>query len=319
MQPSSCGYPGFDLFCDAFNQTLIDLPNSGRFTVQSIDYATQNIWLNDPDHCLPRRLLQLNFSDSPFNGLFNQDFTLFNCSSFDYTGYKYDPIGCMSGENYTVVASSAETAIRFLASRCSLIATVAVPVQWQFFAPVMTSDLADDMRLGWNSPRCGRCESRERRCGLRIANSTEIECINVDRHVLPRPARYAIIIGVGLPAFLFLIGFLYFLWSRVQSYRRRGHPMMELSMVVAPRSTTISGLDEPTIDSYPKTILGESFRLPKPENNVCSICLSEYKPKETLRSIPDCQHCFHAECIDEWLRLNPLCPVCRNPPKSSHP
>ncbi|KAI3471211.1 hypothetical protein Pfo_027874 [Paulownia fortunei] len=317
LQPNSCGYPGFDLFCDAFNQTLINLPNAGRFTVQAIDYAKQNIWLNDPDNCLPKRLLDMNFSGSPFNGFFFQDFTLFNCT-FDYSKYKFDPIGCLSGENYTVLASSDERAIRFLASKCSLMATVAVPVQWEFFEPVMTSGLSDDIRLTWASPRCGRCESRGGRCGFRSANSTVIECRNVARHGLPRSARYAIIVGAGVPAFLCLMGFVCFLCSRLKLCSRRHHPIMEFSVVVAPQpTTTISGLDGPTIESYPKTILGESRRLPKPGDSICSICLSEYMPKETLRSIPECQHCFHAECIDEWLRLNSSCPVCRNSPKSS--
>ncbi|KAG8390408.1 hypothetical protein BUALT_Bualt01G0080200 [Buddleja alternifolia] len=318
LQPSSCGYPGFDLFCDAFNQTLIDLPNSGTFTVQSIDYESQNVWLNDPDHCLPRRLLQLNLSTTPFNAYFHQDFTLFNCSAFDYARYRFDPIGCMSGENYTVLASSDETAIRFLESRCSLIAAVAVPVQWGFFEPVMTTDLADNIRLTWGSPRCGRCEERRGRCGLRSVNSTEIECRNAARRGIPRTARYAIVIGMSLPGFLLVLGFLYLICIRVHNSSRRRHPIMEFSMAVVPHSTTtISGLDGSTIESYPKTVLGESCRLSKPENNTCSICLSEYMPKETLRSIPECQHCFHAECIDEWLRLNPSCPVCRNSPKSS--
>ncbi|KAK6121826.1 hypothetical protein DH2020_044439 [Rehmannia glutinosa] len=317
-QPNSCGYPGFDLLCDAFNQTLIDLPNSGEFAVQSIDYAAQNIWLNDPDNCLPKRLLNLNLSGSPFDGFFFQDFTLFNCT-FDYRKYRFDPIACLSGENFTVFASSSERAIRFLASRCSLVATVAVPVQWSFFQPVLTSDLSGDIRLAWGSPSCRRCESRGGQCGFRSVNSTVIECRNV-RNRLPRTARYAIIVGAGLPALLCLVGFFCLICSRIiNRHRRRHHPIMEFSVVVAPQptTTTISGLDGPTIESYPKTILGESRRLPKPDDNVCSICLSEYLPKETLRSIPECQHCFHAECIDEWLRLNGSCPVCRNSPKNS--
>lgn len=74
------------------------------------------------------------------------------------------------------------------------------------------------------------------------------------------------------------------------------------------------GLDEGTIESYTKVILGESRRLPGPNNITCPICLSDYHAKETVRCIPECQHCFHADCIDEWLRLKGSCPVCRNSP-----
>ncbi|KAH9698341.1 hypothetical protein KPL71_023975 [Citrus sinensis] len=61
------------------------------------------------------------------------------------------------------------------------------------------------------------------------------------------------------------------------------------------------GLDESTIESFQKLVLGESKRLPEPNSSTCPICLSEYLSQETIRCIPECKHCFHAECIDEWL------------------
>jgi hypothetical protein len=35
-----------------------------------------------------------------------------------------------------------------------------------------------------------------------------------------------------------------------------------------------------------------------------------------LRSIPECNHYFHAACIDEWLKMNGTCPICRNSPEA---
>lgn len=138
---------------------------------------------------------------------------------------------------------------------------------------------------------------------------------------IPRAARYSISVGVGVPAFLFVIGLGVYICSQIKASVRRSNPgpVIEFSSSVSPQPIMILGLDGPTIESYPKTILGESRRLPKPDDNICPICLSEYKPKETLRTIPSCQHCFHADCIDEWLRLNASCPVCRNSPKPSSP
>lgn len=179
--PKRCGYPGFDLFCNSQNQTIVEFHNSGKFTIQAIDYETQNLWINDPEYCLPKRLLKLNLSGSPFTGVFYQDFTLFNCT-FDYRRYGLDPIACLSGENYTVFATSHKRAISFLASECNLIATIAVPVQWTFLEPVLSSDLSGDLRLQWAAPLCRRCESRGRRCGFKSNSSTEIECSNVNRH-----------------------------------------------------------------------------------------------------------------------------------------
>ncbi|ESR34013.1 hypothetical protein KPL70_023532 [Citrus sinensis] len=74
----------------------------------------------------------------------------------------------------------------------------------------------------------------------------------------------------------------------------------------------IMGLDECTIKSFQKLVLEESKCLPGPNSSACSICLSEYLSQETIKCIPECKHCFHAECIDEWPRLNDKCPVCIN-------
>ncbi|KAJ8423623.1 hypothetical protein Cgig2_001690 [Carnegiea gigantea] len=68
---------------------------------------------------------------------------------------------------------------------------------------------------------------------------------------------------------------------------------------------------------YPKLVLGESRRLPRPNSSPCSICLADYEAKETIRCMPDCNHCFHVTCIDQWLRISPTCPICRSSPAPS--
>ncbi|WCJ22408.1 RING/U-box superfamily protein [Euphorbia peplus] len=78
------------------------------------------------------------------------------------------------------------------------------------------------------------------------------------------------------------------------------------------------GLDANTIESYKKVTLGESMRLPEGRSdNTCAICLSEYHSQDIVRCIPECNHFFHVDCIDEWLRLNNSCPVCRKSPAPS--
>ncbi|XP_042378863.1 E3 ubiquitin-protein ligase At1g12760-like isoform X2 [Zingiber officinale] len=46
------------------------------------------------------------------------------------------------------------------------------------------------------------------------------------------------------------------------------------------------------------------------EDAVCCICLAKYVDNDELRELP-CTHFFHKECVDKWLKLNALCPLCK--------
>ncbi|XP_030941639.1 putative RING-H2 finger protein ATL71 [Quercus lobata] len=71
------------------------------------------------------------------------------------------------------------------------------------------------------------------------------------------------------------------------------------------------GLDEATLDKYPKLIYAQA-KLHKDKANsttsCCSICLADYKDTDVLRDLPDCGHLFHLECVDSWLKLHATCP-----------
>lgn len=46
-------------------------------------------------------------------------------------------------------------------------------------------------------------------------------------------------------------------------------------------------------------------------NNSCCICLEEYVQGDSVKTLP-CLHCFHAQCVDHWLRQKQTCPVCKH-------
>jgi len=44
----------------------------------------------------------------------------------------------------------------------------------------------------------------------------------------------------------------------------------------------------------------------------CLVCQFGYEEGECLRRLP-CGHCFHRDCIDQWLQTKDFCPYCRTP------
>ncbi|KAF8723716.1 hypothetical protein HU200_021681 [Digitaria exilis] len=55
----------------------------------------------------------------------------------------------------------------------------------------------------------------------------------------------------------------------------------------------------------------------------CAVCLEAFEPGDRCRRLPRCEHSFHAECVDSWLRKSSACPVCRadvvdRSPKGEH-
>jgi len=141
---------------------------------------------------------------------------------------------------------------------------------------------------------------------------------------LAKNAMVAIAQAIAALLACFAFGITYFM-VRAKCYRQRRTDTSStgITLTIAPATAVAplpqtqpvpSGLDRSTIESYPKVVLGESRRLPKPDDQSCPICLGEYLPKEALRTLAQCAHSFHADCIDEWLIKNASCPVCRSSP-----
>ncbi|KAJ8553790.1 hypothetical protein K7X08_024468 [Anisodus acutangulus] len=49
----------------------------------------------------------------------------------------------------------------------------------------------------------------------------------------------------------------------------------------------------------------------------CAVCLENFKVGEKCRLLPKCNHSFHAQCIDSWLKQTGACPICRASAKLS--
>lgn len=52
----------------------------------------------------------------------------------------------------------------------------------------------------------------------------------------------------------------------------------------------------------------------------CAVCQEAYSSGEKVTLLPVCLHAFHGPCIQEWLKINGTCPICRSslvPPSPS--
>lgn len=70
------------------------------------------------------------------------------------------------------------------------------------------------------------------------------------------------------------------------------------------------GVNPSLVEQFPTVLYDEYVR--KEDGLMCSICVMEFEDTEVLRLLPKCEHSFHNECIEEWLKIRKSCPICRS-------
>ncbi|KAF8027808.1 hypothetical protein BT93_E0667 [Corymbia citriodora subsp. variegata] len=313
-----CGYPGFNLLCNVRGQAILQLPNSQDFVVDHIDYKEQSVKLKDPGNCLAKRLQNSTFSSPVFTAQEYRSFTFAECS-FALPVFRIKQVDCLSDKNHkTYVVPAGSFTGYFSAFRCRTW-TVSVPVAQQY-----PTDITEGVSLKWDAPDCRSCEKGGGRCGFKGSAGSNVGCFRKRGH--SNRAQLGLLLGLGLPLLLCFSGLVFYLSSRTRvSGHHDPHDQPPNSSNVAditspssllretrPASNGVGGIDSVMIESYPKIQVDDDGRMPRRNDNICAICLSEYQPKETLRTIPKCGHYFHVQCIDQWLRQKASCPLCRN-------
>lgn len=107
--------------------------------------------------------------------------------------------------------------------------------------------------------------------------------------------------------------------KRQSTRRRRAAALRQLGIVITnshvhnintePPKT---GLDPSVISSLPIFVFGTNSEMGSHNNHYeCSVCLSTLEDGEMARTLPNCKHTFHAECIDKWFSSQSTCPICR--------
>nr|POF05588.1 rust resistance kinase lr10 [Quercus suber] len=176
-----CGYPGFDLYCNDKNDTVLVLPTSVKAFVKHIDYKSQLINVTDSDNCFPRKIQGINLSSPPFQfydrkiDSYLSDYGLFNCTPETDTDSS-DLIPCLSSSRHPVYAFS------------SLAYVERVPIlscTKMYSVSSVPSDIWNSpfLELTWSEPKCGQCEVKGEKCRFKN-NSTDfnIECFNPEKN-----------------------------------------------------------------------------------------------------------------------------------------
>ncbi|XP_021279545.1 rust resistance kinase Lr10-like isoform X2 [Herrania umbratica] len=190
-QPESCGYPGFELSCSERNETLIEFPYSGQFSVPVIDYEMLIIYIGDPQGCMARRLKNLTVTGSPFTNYWLDYYVLLNCSSRIQRSYPETfLIDCLSSSNHLVYAAFSSTYMSLdLLFSCHFIANVTLSYMdyydrylleptpnFSYFYDPLTPNFA---KLSWEFLGCGfDCHEKGGKCRLKGNNSLQVECFN---------------------------------------------------------------------------------------------------------------------------------------------
>ncbi|KAI4338720.1 hypothetical protein MLD38_023744 [Melastoma candidum] len=315
QQDQRCWYPGFNLSCDDNSRTVINLPLSGTFVVQDFYYINQTIWLRDPGDCLPQRLLELNTSGSNLMVGSYVTFALLDCpigTAGRQLGLKR--ISCLSSGNYEVVAVPTEgLSVLENLDNCTHNRTLQVPS----IPKDLESGLAlETMALTWNLPECAKCEKHHGSCGIKDGKDRRITCSHPTYD--QRLSIFEQIFIFGTPCLPLVMGFVFCISKTMQAANedadRPSATDLEHDQHEQWPDSSTTGMDTPSIASYPKIQICENTTLShlvKPREDMCAICLLDYRTNDTLKIIPECDHYFHEECIDRWLRTKATCPLCR--------
>ncbi|KAK2639070.1 hypothetical protein Ddye_026865 [Dipteronia dyeriana] len=99
---------------------------------------------------------------------------------------------------------------------------------------------------------------------------------------------------------------------------------LRMKLVVTETGVWFSGLldrfkgvsdDQQSKQELPVPIPAINYRSGEMESisTDCAICLDDFVDGDSCRILIVCNHIFHLNCIDQWLKYQLTCPICRKP------
>jgi hypothetical protein len=119
-----------------------------------------------------------------------------------------------------------------------------------------------------------------------------------------------LLVGLLLLLVAFVAVCLYLRWACTR--RRLRTADLEASSFAA-ASPAPPGLDDDAINALPVTLYIPELSTEEEQavEAECSICISALVAGDKVKALPQCGHRFHPDCVDDWLRSHPSCPLCR--------
>ncbi|KAE8706229.1 pentatricopeptide repeat-containing protein [Hibiscus syriacus] len=94
-------------------------------------------------------------------------------------------------------------------------------------------------------------------------------------------------------------------WEEVDPDELSYEELLALSEVVGTES---KGLSADSVASLP-SVTYKAENSHTGSSDLCVVCLVEYEEGDSLTAL-SCKHSYHPECINNWLKINKVCPVC---------
>lgn len=93
--------------------------------------------------------------------------------------------------------------------------------------------------------------------------------------------------------------------------------ILRLIMAQPPPTTVVMTMDlsgnffdpVPVAPTREQITAATEVHMAVPPNTSCAICQEDVTCATRIRA---CGHNFHGACLDQWLQINPRCPVCRH-------
>ncbi|KAG7402026.1 hypothetical protein PHYBOEH_007240 [Phytophthora boehmeriae] len=129
------------------------------------------------------------------------------------------------------------------------------------------------------------------------------------------PASLVYVLGAFIVTVVFVLLVLLLRWRRAD---RRNLQAAQVRGTAVVRGVTKERLEQLRVTKYNRAERNPESASPQQNSpdavsneDVCPICLIEFEDGEDVRNLP-CKHIFHVACIDEWLKRNTSCPMCKS-------